>query len=153
MNCSQLVSQPISSLRAGMPVSGRWRPHQIGHEGTVEIVVQFGWTRTHLPSFNDCCLASELRVALYQPGHNGTLALTRNVSPNDSFTSASGQRDSTVRLATVARGGRLPEEFVGQRDIRCSEEGRTEAELVQALAGLLDSRLALPQPAGTELKH
>jgi len=29
--CSKPVSQPISSLWSGMPVSGRWRPHPIGH--------------------------------------------------------------------------------------------------------------------------
>lgn len=35
--CSIPVSQSISSLRTGMPVIGRWRPHPIGHKRPVNI--------------------------------------------------------------------------------------------------------------------
>lgn len=45
----------------------------VGHEGTAELVVRFKSTRTHLPSFNDRFLTSELRVAPPQPGHERSL--------------------------------------------------------------------------------
>lgn len=59
----------IRVLKIEALLSGHWRPHPTGHEGTVEIAVQFGWTRTHLPSFNDRYFASELRVTPSPPGH------------------------------------------------------------------------------------
>ena len=66
--CSKPVSQPISNVRTGMPVGGRWRPRPIGHKRSVEVAVQFEYPRFRPPSLNGRFPASKLTVVLRQGG-------------------------------------------------------------------------------------
>ena len=82
--CSKPVSQPISNVRTGMPVGGRWRPRPIGHKRSVEVAVQFEYPRFRPPSLNGRFPASKLTVVLPQGGQFRTLDISFKIVNNQS---------------------------------------------------------------------